>query len=138
MSAAEQQLALPKLNDFQTTTLGDNKVVRGAAPSPELTIQVMDAILELIDHVEQKNIDLAADGAEPDLVGLINQRIAQLDESVNENLNAVIQNDEFQRLEKSWRGLHYLVSRAETSTTLKLRLLNATKDEIGKDLARAV
>jgi len=138
MSTPAPQLELQRLNDFQTTTLGNNKVVRGTDPSPELTIQVMDAILELIDQVEHKNIDLAADGAEPDLVRLINQRIAQLDESVNENVNAVIQDEEFQRLEKSWRGLHYLVSRAETSTTLKLRLLNATKDEIRKDLDRAV
>src|SRR5258705_585703 len=113
MGAAETPLVIPKLNYFQATTLGNNKVVRGPDPSPELTIQVMDAILELIDQVEQKNIDLAADGAEPDLVRLINQRIAQLDESVNENVNAVIQDEEFQRLEKSWRGLAYPGRRAE-------------------------
>src|SRR4029450_1004715 len=44
----------------------------------------------------------------------------------------------FCKLESSWRGLHYLVRRAETGTMLKLRLLNATKDEIQKDLERAI
>src|SRR6185369_11853805 len=34
--------------------------------------------------------------------------------------------------------LHYLVFNTETSTTLKLRLLNAKKDDVRKDLANAI
>src|ERR1041385_4318679 len=133
MSTPQAQLEMQKLNDLQSSGI---KVIRDPQPSPEQTIQVMDAILELIQQVDDGKITISGD--QPDIVGAINQRIAALDQSVNDNLNTVIQDPEFQRLERSWRGLHYLVNRAETSTMLKLRLLNATKDEIGKDLDRAV
>jgi len=134
MSTPAPQLENAKLNDLQSVTLGNQKVVRD--PAPEQIVQVMDAILELIDQLEQGSIAELTEDA--DLLGVINHRIAELDASVNENLNAVMQDEEFRRLESAWRGLHYLVSRAETGTMLKLRLLNATKDEIYKDLDRAV
>jgi type VI secretion system protein ImpC len=132
MSTPTLQLEqLPKLKKYQDS-LGGPKLVR----DPSQTKPVMDAVLELIRQVETKGIKVT--DPEVDLVGAINDRIAELDHEVNNNLNKVMQDAEFQRLEKSWRGLHYLVSRAETSTTLKLRLLNATKEEIGQDLKRAV
>src|SRR4051812_14941254 len=133
MSTPQAQLEMQKLNDLQSSGI---KVIRDPQPTPDQTIQVMDAILELIQQVDDGKISLSGDS--PDIVGAINQRIAELDQSVNDDLNTVIQDAEFQRLERSWRGLHYLVNRAETSTMLKLRLLNATKDEIQKDLERAV
>jgi type VI secretion system protein ImpC len=133
MSTPQAQLELQKLNEFQSKGM---KVIRDPQPTADQTIQVMDAIMELIQQVDDGKITISGDS--PDIVGAINQRIAELDQSVNDNLNTVVQDPEFQRLERSWRGLHYLVNRAETSTMLKLRLLNATKDEIGKDLDRAV
>ena len=44
---------------------------------------------------------------------------------------------EFQKLEGSWRGLHYLVQQSETSTMLKIRVLNVSKDDLRRDLERA-
>jgi type VI secretion system protein ImpC len=109
----------------------DTKLVR----DPSQARQAIDAVSELIAAVEAKEIELTT---ESDLVGAINKRIAALDQEVNEGLNEVMHHDSFCKLEASWRGLHYLVMRAETGTMLKLRLLNATKDEIQKDLERAV
>lgn len=117
--------------------------------------QVIDSILALIDEIDTNTIEVVdADlqkvigGADPvkaeeakasvDLLAVINQRIAELDEVVNKGLNTAMQDPEFRRLESSWRGLHYLVNKAETGTMLKLRLLNASKEEIGRDLQRAV
>jgi type VI secretion system protein ImpC len=45
---------------------------------------------------------------------------------------------DFQKLEGSWRGLHYLVQQSETSTMLKLRVLNVSKKDLLRDLERAV
>ncbi len=97
--------------------------------------QAINAIAELIDEVDAGEITVTED---TDLIGVINQRIAVLDQEVDDGLNAVMHRDSFRKLEASWRGLHYLVSHAETGTMLKLRLLNATKDEIQKDLEKAV
>src|SRR4030081_731953 len=44
----------------------------------------------------------------------------------------------FRKLEGSWRGLHYLVQNSETGTSLKLRVLNLSKRELGRDLSRAI
>lgn len=122
----ELQSKLDVLHDSLQT-----KLVR----DPSQARQAIDAVSELIAAVEANEIVLSED---VDLIGVINERIAALDQEVDEGLNEVMHHDAFCKLESSWRGLHYLVSRAETGTMLKLRLLNATKDEIQKDLERAV
>ena len=64
--------------------------------------------------------------------------IAAIDAKVSEQLNAVMHNPRFTQLEGSWRGLHYLVSNSETGTSLKIRMLQASKKDISRDLQRAV
>lgn len=90
---------------------------------------------EFVNQILGEHIQSAPDA---DKVQLIQERIAQIDELLTGYLNEIMHDERFQRLEASWRGLHYLVSNTETSTTLKLRLLNATKKEVLDDLKRAV
>ena len=72
------------------------------------------------------------------VVAGIKERIAQIDELITAQLNEIMHNPDFQALEGSWRGLQYLVMNSETSTRLKLRLLNVTKKEVLADLEKAV
>ncbi len=44
----------------------------------------------------------------------INQRIAQIDQLITDELNAVMHAPEFKTLEATWRGLSYLVQNTET------------------------
>ena len=44
---------------------------------------------------------------------------------------------QFQKLESTWRGLHYLLSQSETSELLKIKVLNVSKKDLLKDLQRA-
>jgi type VI secretion system protein ImpC len=64
-------------------------------------------------------------------------RIAQIDELISAQLNAVMHAPEFQKLEGTWRGLHYLVFQSETSTTLKIKVMNVTKKDLLRDLEKA-
>ena len=73
-----------------------------------------------------------------DLEATINARIADIDKVLSAQLNAIMHAPEFQKLEGAWRGLHYLVMQSETSTMLKIRVLNISKDELRKDLEKAV
>jgi type VI secretion system protein ImpC len=73
-----------------------------------------------------------------DAVASIERRIAQIDELLSRQLNEIMHHQDVQRLESSWRGLHYLVMNTETGTMLKLRLLNASRSELQKDLEKAV
>jgi len=68
---------------------------------------------------------------------MVKARIAQLDALISAQLNEVMHAPEFQRLEASWRGLHYLVHQTETSTNLKIKVFNLSKKDLLKDLERA-
>ncbi|WP_426370179.1 type VI secretion system contractile sheath large subunit [Pseudocolwellia sp. HL-MZ7] len=67
-----------------------------------------------------------------------NQAIKVLDETISNQLAAIMHNDEFQKLEGSWRGLHHTVQNSETNATLKIRVMNLSKKELHKDLSKAV
>ena len=67
-----------------------------------------------------------------------NEAIDAIDRTISEQLREIMHNDKLQKLEGSWRGLHYLVSNSETSSTLKIRVANVTKKELHKDLSKAV
>jgi type VI secretion system protein ImpC len=72
------------------------------------------------------------------VVAMINERVAEIDRLLTDQLNAIMHHEEFQALEASWHGLHDMVYGTETGTNLKLRLLNVTKKELAKDLETAV
>jgi type VI secretion system protein ImpC len=68
---------------------------------------------------------------------MVKSRIAQLDALISAQLNEVMHHEKFQKLEASWRGLHYLVHQSETSPNLKIRVMNVSKRDLFKDLERA-
>lgn len=73
-----------------------------------------------------------------DVIGFINSQIAALDQVINKQLNTIMHDSAFLKLEGSWRGLHYLVFNTETNATLRLRLLNISKEELLSDLEHAI
>lgn len=68
----------------------------------------------------------------------INSAIAAIDRAMSKQLAAIMHHEKFQQLEGSWRGLNYLVMNSETSSQLKLRVMNISKKELSKDLEKAV
>jgi len=68
---------------------------------------------------------------------MINARIAQIDHLVSLQLNEVMHNAAFQKLEGTWRGVKYLMDQSETGVMLKIKVLNVSKKELLKDLQRA-
>jgi type VI secretion system protein ImpC len=64
--------------------------------------------------------------------------IEAIDRKLSEQLNAIVHDPRFLQLEGSWRGLHYLVQNSETGASLKLRVLNVSKRELGRNLQKAV
>ncbi len=64
--------------------------------------------------------------------------ISAIDQKMSAQMNEILHNPVLQKLEGTWRGLHYLVKQTNTGDHLKLRVMNVTKDEIKNDLERAV
>ena len=78
------------------------------------------------DLIKKKNISNA-----------ITKRIADIDEMLTAQINAILHNPEFQKLEASWQGLYQLVRFAEPDTELKINVLDATKGDILADAESA-
>jgi len=72
-----------------------------------------------------------------DTEAMINARISQIDQLLTDQLNVVMHHEDFQKLEASWRGVAYLVNQSETGEKLKIRVMNATKQELLKDMEKA-
>src|SRR5512139_1852278 len=72
-----------------------------------------------------------------DAEAMINARIAQIDHLISIQLNEILHHEQFQKLEASWRGLKYLMDQSETSSNLKIKILNVSKKELLRDLQRA-
>jgi len=111
----------------------DDIITEGRMAKDELQlVHARDLIGEYANEVSDKKITAGGD-----LAASINQRIAQIDQVLSEQLNEILHEPSFQKLEGAWRGLNYLVSRSETGEFLKLRVLHATKKELLDDVTRA-
>src|SRR3954470_12123735 len=73
----------------------------------------------------------------PDTEAMINARIAQIDALISAQLNEVLHHPDFQKLEGTWRGLKYLLGNSETGAQLKIKVFNASKKDLLKDLQKA-
>lgn len=76
-------------------------------------------------------------GYDRNVISTIRKAIAEIDQVVSTQLAAVMHHERFQKLEGTWRGMHYLVHNSETGENLKIRLFNAPKKDLGKELENA-
>jgi type VI secretion system ImpC/EvpB family protein len=81
--------------------------------------------------------DIRTEGKER-LLARLDRDIARLDELLTAQVNAILHHPRFQQLEASWRGLHFLVEKADAAEGVKVRVLGASWKEIVRDLDRAI
>jgi type VI secretion system protein ImpC len=91
-----------------------------------------DMVKEFVAQVLEGEMKLSRDAD-----ATINSRIAQIDHLISLQLNEILHHPAFQKLEASWRGIKYMMSQSETSSMLKIRVLNVSKKELLRDLQRA-
>jgi len=71
-----------------------------------------------------------------DAIKTIEGMIAALDRKLTEQVNRIIHHEDFQKLESAWRGLLNNATTTETDEQLKIRVLNISKQDLGKTLKR--
>ena len=71
-----------------------------------------------------------------DAVNTIEAIIAEIDKKLSEQLNLILHNEDFQKLEGAWRGLSYMVNNTETDEMLKIKVFNVSKKDLGKTLKK--
>lgn len=72
------------------------------------------------------------------LSAMLDARVAELDRLISAQLSEVMHAPEFQKLESTWRGLHYLCTESQTGTMLKIKVLNVTKRDLVRDFQTAI
>ena len=102
------------------------------APTEEERGTAKEWVGALVDQVLTNEMKIS-----PDTEAMLNARIAAIDEALSNQLNAIMHAEKFQKLEASWRGLKYFVFQTETSTMLKIKVLNISKSDLQKDLSKA-
>ena len=131
---AKQEAAAEAQEVVQEVGLLDQILTEGRLARDEFQKeQAKDMIGEFVNQVMSgeltlsKNMDVS-----------INARIAEIDRLLSAQMNEIMHNEEFQKLEGSWRGLHHLVKNSLTGTQLKIRVISVTKKELLKDFERAL
>jgi type VI secretion system protein ImpC len=71
-----------------------------------------------------------------DVLASIQNLIAALDKKLTEQINLIMHTEQFQAVEGAWRGLHHLVNNTETDEMLKIRVMNISKNDLGKTLKK--
>jgi type VI secretion system protein ImpC len=134
MSEAQKAAGVPQASEqVVETSLLDQIVSEGRlARGAESTEKGKNLVKDFVEQVLKGAMTVSKDAE-----AMITARIAEIDRLVSVQLNEVLHNASFQKLEGTWRGLKYLLDQSETSDKLKIRVLNATKNELLRDLQRA-
>jgi len=135
MSAQEAAVAAKAEKVTETSEQGllDQIVAQGRFARDEASQERgRDLVKEFVSQVLEGHMTLTRDAE-----ASIQTRIAQIDRLISLQLNEVLHYPAFQKLEGTWRGIKYLVDQSETSEMLKIKVLNASKRDLLKDLQRA-
>src|SRR5688500_9267242 len=115
MSTQEQQAPA-----FSTEVLEEaqgllDQVVAATRPqNKKEAARTKDYFLEFLNQVVEPG-EVVSKDVEDNIV----HWIAQIDKVLTEQLNEVMHHPDFQKLESTWRGLHYLIHQSETGENLK-------------------
>ncbi|WDE01450.1 type VI secretion system contractile sheath large subunit [Thalassomonas actiniarum] len=101
-------------------------------PKSDRAREEVENAVQTLAQYALKDIQLISE----DTVRSIEAIISALDEKMKTQLDAVMHHDDLQKLEGTWRGLHYLINNTETDEFLKIRVMNVNKLELGKNLKK--
>jgi type VI secretion system protein ImpC len=133
MSTGEQtQAAAPAASTLEAPNLLDQVIAATRPQTDAEASRAKDYFRQFIDHLVKPGQTVSKD-----VEASIKAWIGKIDKQLSSQLNEVMHDPAFQKLEGTWRGLHYLVHQSETGENLKIRVLNVSKKELFKDLEKA-
>jgi type VI secretion system protein ImpC len=68
---------------------------------------------------------------------LVDDMIAELDAKISAQVNVIMHNDEFGKLESTWRSLKYLVDNTDFRQNNRIEIMNISKDDLLADFEDA-
>jgi len=68
---------------------------------------------------------------------LVDEMISSIDEKLSHQVDAIIHNEDFKKLESSWRSLKFLVDRTDFRENIKIEVMNVSKQDLLDDFEDA-
>ena len=68
---------------------------------------------------------------------LVDEMIASIDKKLSAQMDAILHNKDFQKLESAWRSLKFLIDRTDFRENIKVEVLNVSKEELMDDFEDA-
>lgn len=133
MSAAEQAKTGAAAQSTEAKSIVDEFIERTRPDDQKVRERTRDAFHQFLEQVVKPGQVISKD-----VDANIKHWINEIDKKLSAQLNEIMHHPDFQKLESTWRGLHYLVSETKTGENLKIRVLNVTKKDLAKDLDKAV
>ncbi|MGI9498628.1 MAG: type VI secretion system contractile sheath large subunit, partial [Geminicoccaceae bacterium] len=134
--ADEQAVKELQTSEAATTTAEESPFAqllqREFRPQTDQAAQRIEGAVQTLAEQALANTGLVSDDAIKTIQGMI----AAIDKKLTEQVNQILHKEDFKKLEGAWRGLSYLVNNTETDEMLKIRVMNISKDDLGKTLTR--
>ena len=69
--------------------------------------------------------------------GLVDEMIASIDQNLSKQMDAILHNEDFKKLESSWRSLKFLVDNTDFRENIKIEVMNVNKQDLFDDFEDA-
>lgn len=123
---AESTAKTLEVSDFQSLLQKEFK------PKTDRAQEAVEKSVRTLAEFVLKDVSLVSS----DAIRTVEAIRAAIDKKLTDQLNQILHSSDFQKMEGTWRGLHYLVNNTETDTMLKIRVMNVSKQELGKTLKK--
>jgi type VI secretion system protein ImpC len=123
-----------KTTTAKKTAVNENSILEQAIAATKQTdrSRAQELMTALVDEAMSGTVTW-----NKNLVKTIEEAIKKLDAKLSTQLSTVMHDDSFKQLEGSWRGLNYLVKNTSTSGSMRIRMLQAGKRELYKEMDKA-
>jgi len=116
----------------EPTLLDDIVQATKLKPSDEaysITKQGVQAFIDELLKPEREGVKISQ--------ALVDEMIGELDRKLSGQVDAILHNDDYQKLESAWRSLKFMIDRADFRENIKVEILNVNKSDLLDDFEDA-
>ncbi len=128
----EVQQEAQEAEDSSLSLLDDIVQATRLKPSDEAYSVTRQGVQAFIDELLKPGKDTAKISA-----SMVDEMIAEVDRKLSTQLDAIMHNEDFQKLESAWRSLKYLVDKTDFRENVKIEMLNVSKQDLLDDFEDA-
>jgi type VI secretion system protein ImpC len=132
MSTEQAKAATATTQTKEAPGLLEQMLNKAGAQLPEQQQRLQNDFKVLLERVVKPDQIIDKDAER-----FLKDAVAEIDRKLSAQLNEILHQPDFQKLEGTWRGLRYLVDQTEIGESLKIRVLNASKRDLLADFNRA-